>query len=250
MAWAGAIGEGIGFYGGFIAVQLQRRRHLLTDRTSWWRHSWLVCSGLVVEFGPSELLDTLFIRPAAMYGATVLAGSVALGVTIGKIVADVVFYLVAVAVYELFLRKRDRWHLAAAPVSPAANGFPLNAARILVGPAAVEQAASWVATRAPCRPADQRPATARTDHRPATTPIDATGPGWRPGVRARYGRSHRRRGGPTPRPDPPLTSFSTRFSTSFRGFDVENRPQNLIMQSPPGGRNTAFAGYTGGHERR
>lgn len=60
---------------------------------------------LLVEFGPAELVSLVAVRNAAIYGAITLAPSLELGVLSGKLVADVVFYLTAIASYEL-LRAR------------------------------------------------------------------------------------------------------------------------------------------------
>ncbi|MCI0688045.1 MAG: hypothetical protein L0Y54_12520 [Sporichthyaceae bacterium] len=40
--------------------------------------------GLVLEFGPAEVLDTVLIRPAAMYLGPILVGSPPAGVVTGK----------------------------------------------------------------------------------------------------------------------------------------------------------------------
>jgi hypothetical protein len=61
---------------------------------------------LLVEFGPAEVLDTLLLRPLAMYVGTALVSRVALGIVLGKVAADVVFYALAIAGYELSSRER------------------------------------------------------------------------------------------------------------------------------------------------
>jgi hypothetical protein len=59
---------------------------------------------LLLEFGPAELFDSLLIRPLAMGVATRWLGRGA-GVVVGKIAADVTFYLPVIASYEW-----QRWH--------------------------------------------------------------------------------------------------------------------------------------------
>lgn len=57
-----------------------------------------------VEFGPAELLDGLLIRPAALYAGMTLMPHMALGIVVGKFVADICFYVPTVIAYELRLR--------------------------------------------------------------------------------------------------------------------------------------------------
>jgi len=60
-----------------------------------------VVRDMVVEFGPAEVLDTLLVRPAAMYLATRTLGTATAGVVTGKVAADAVFYTIAIIGYEL-----------------------------------------------------------------------------------------------------------------------------------------------------
>jgi hypothetical protein len=55
-----------------------------------------------VEFGPAELLDSIFVRPLAFYFGPFLFGNVVLGWIFAKLVADVAFYTVAIFSYERF----------------------------------------------------------------------------------------------------------------------------------------------------
>jgi hypothetical protein len=59
---------------------------------------------LSLEFGPGEALDSLVVRPAAMYFATSLTSDLAIAVILGKLAADIAFYIPAIAAYELRLR--------------------------------------------------------------------------------------------------------------------------------------------------
>jgi hypothetical protein len=76
-AVAGTIGETVGFY------------------------AMIVSRDMVVEFGPAEVLDTLLVRPAAMYLATRALGTATAGIVTGKLAADAVFYTIAIIGYEL-----------------------------------------------------------------------------------------------------------------------------------------------------
>lgn len=56
---------------------------------------------VLIEFGIGELLDTMFIRPAAIFLMTRLIGNVGLGILVGIILADIFFYLPTIIMYEL-----------------------------------------------------------------------------------------------------------------------------------------------------
>ncbi|MHA6781151.1 type III PLP-dependent enzyme [Pseudonocardia saturnea] len=107
-AIGGVLGEGLAFYG-FVVV-----RELRTARDG--RRLRRVLSDLLVEFGPAEVLDTVAVRPAAMYVGPLLVGDLLVGILVGKIAADLVFYAIAAAAYEL----NRRAPAAADPLTPAA----------------------------------------------------------------------------------------------------------------------------------
>lgn len=65
----------------------------------------MLVAAAVVEFGPAEILDTVLIRPAAMYLASWATGNVVVGVLIGKVAADVIFYGLAITSYEMLVRR-------------------------------------------------------------------------------------------------------------------------------------------------
>lgn len=68
------------------------------------RTALITVRNLLLEFGPAELLDSMLIRPAALYAAISLAPMLALGTLLGKLVADVCFYVPTVIAYELRVR--------------------------------------------------------------------------------------------------------------------------------------------------
>jgi hypothetical protein len=92
-ALAATWGENVGFYGLMIARELLKRRTL--------RALPRVVGALALEFGPAEALDSLLLRPAAIYTGLALAPHPALGMLGGKLAADVGFYLPAIACHEL-----------------------------------------------------------------------------------------------------------------------------------------------------
>src|SRR5688500_2664094 len=96
-AYAGAIGEAVVFYGVLFVRDLSAHRAGRSPGRAVGR----TVRDLVLECGPAELLDTLAVRPLAMYLATQAVGSAWLGGVLGKIAADGVFYTVAIIGYEI-----------------------------------------------------------------------------------------------------------------------------------------------------
>jgi ornithine decarboxylase len=110
-AVAGTLGETVAFYGFVVVRELRAER-----RSSAARSSSRALSDLLLEFGPAEVLDTLAVRPLAMYVGPLLIGNLAVGIMVGKVAADLVFYTLAAIGYEL---RRPR-PLAGDPLASAA----------------------------------------------------------------------------------------------------------------------------------
>lgn len=107
-AASGWIGEGVGFYGYFIATEL------LLNNQKYRKYSFLkrltkviavASTNLLIEFAPAEILDNFFIRPFAMLVAPQYIHPYPLGFLAGKFSADLLFYLFAIAGYET----KKRW---------------------------------------------------------------------------------------------------------------------------------------------
>jgi hypothetical protein len=106
VGYGGTIGENVGFYSTIITQELYSDRRKLIEqgrlytlragaRTAW---------SLLMEFGPAEILDSLVIRPLAMGSGASILGQAA-GVLVGKIAADVAFYIPLIVSYELRRRR-------------------------------------------------------------------------------------------------------------------------------------------------
>ena len=72
-----------------------------------WPMRLLVANGhaarsIAVEFGPAEAIDSVAIRPVALYLGPVVVGSTAVGFVLGSVVADIAFYVMAIFSYERF----------------------------------------------------------------------------------------------------------------------------------------------------
>jgi hypothetical protein len=108
-AGAGFVGEGIGFYGYFLVSEL--RRHGLHYRgVPFYKNLPEIMArssgNLFVEFAPAEIFDDIFVRPLAMFIVPQHVKPYALGFVAGKFGSDLVFYILAIAGYEL----KKRWH--------------------------------------------------------------------------------------------------------------------------------------------
>ncbi|WP_394993681.1 hypothetical protein [Emticicia sp.] len=60
---------------------------------------------LVVEFGFSEVVDSLLIRPTLMYYFPIWVNEIWLGIILAKIIADITFYVPAIIAYEYSKKK-------------------------------------------------------------------------------------------------------------------------------------------------
>lgn len=105
---AGWFGEGVGFYGYFISLEL------LASHKRYGQHSFLkrislaiatASTNLLVEFLPAEVLDNFIIRPYLMYLLPHYIHPYPVGFLAGKFSADILFYALAIVGYE----SRKRW---------------------------------------------------------------------------------------------------------------------------------------------
>ena len=108
-AYGGALGENVGFYGTIFSREFCR--DLRGFRASNQRYHPLAAAklagGLLVEFGPAELLDSFLIRPLCMGIGTRYLGR-AIGVIIGKLASDITFYVPVIVSYEMKKAARYR----------------------------------------------------------------------------------------------------------------------------------------------
>ena len=104
----GWVGEGIGFYGYFITLELAANSQRYRQHTFIKRVSLAIAAAstnLLVEFLPAELLDNFIIRPYLMYLVPHYVHPYPIGFLAGKFSADAVFYALAIVGYEM----RKRW---------------------------------------------------------------------------------------------------------------------------------------------
>ncbi|HAU98770.1 MAG: hypothetical protein UX04_C0002G0058 [Microgenomates group bacterium GW2011_GWF2_45_18] len=98
-ALGGTWGENIGYYGKILYSDVQARKKM--DEKITFISIVKVFRNAIVEFGFAEYLDSFIIRPFAMYFFPKWTGNVVLGLFLGKISADVTFYLPTIFFYEL-----------------------------------------------------------------------------------------------------------------------------------------------------
>lgn len=103
-AGAGFVGEGIGFFGYFIISELVTNSKSYKSLPFYKRISRILAkssTNLIVEFAPAEIIDNIFIRPFLMYTVPQYIKPYALGFIIGKLSADLFFYIFAIIGLEI-----------------------------------------------------------------------------------------------------------------------------------------------------
>ena len=102
---AGTIGASVGYHATAYVNGVRWVSRTLHGRA--WPMRALIANfralrSIAIEFGPAEVIDSVFIRPVALYAGPYLVGNVALGWVLGSLAADVGFYVLAIFSYERF----------------------------------------------------------------------------------------------------------------------------------------------------
>jgi len=110
IAYAGAIGESIGFYSTilFQNIYIAHFKQQVKNKPFSFRAIGKIITNLFLEFGPPGLIDGLFIRPFLMYIFPLLLNNIMLGILVGKIAGDIVFYFLVIISYELIKYRQHR----------------------------------------------------------------------------------------------------------------------------------------------
>ncbi|PRC43454.1 hypothetical protein C6A85_000000105260, partial [Mycobacterium sp. ITM-2017-0098] len=104
-AVAATIGASVGYYAAAFVTALRWSFRDQAHRRGAERAAVagiLALRSVAVEFGPAELIDSIFVRPLAFYIGPTLFGDVLAGWIFGKLVSDVAFYACAIFSYEKF----------------------------------------------------------------------------------------------------------------------------------------------------
>ena len=101
-AYGGAIGENLGYYGMIVGREVARDRRAAVGLGRGYGLAGAGRTGrnLVLEFGIAEILDSTVLRPLAM-GLGVRFFGRGLCIIVGKLAADVTFYVPVICAYEL-----------------------------------------------------------------------------------------------------------------------------------------------------
>jgi hypothetical protein len=100
--------EYFAFYGVilFMAYKKLAAKNRLLDKKIPLKEILFLIQNLLLEFGYPATLDFFFIRPFCMYWMPILTGNYFIGILLGKISADSVFYGLTIVNYELIKRNR------------------------------------------------------------------------------------------------------------------------------------------------
>ena len=95
------------YFGYMLGVDVYNTRKELVEKEKKYSFSTLILNmrALAVEFGFSEVFDTLLIRPTLMYYFPIWVNEIWLGIILAKIVADITFYVPAIIAYEYSKKK-------------------------------------------------------------------------------------------------------------------------------------------------
>ena len=100
--------EYFAFYGVILFMSYQKlakTNRLLNIKTSL-KEILFLFRNLLLEFGYPAILDLFFIRTFCIYWIPILTGNYFMGIILGKITADYIFYGLVIVNYELIKRKR------------------------------------------------------------------------------------------------------------------------------------------------
>ena len=100
--------EYFAFYGVilFMAYRKMVTANRLLDKKTTSKDVLFLIRNLLLEFGYPAILDLFFIRPFCMYWMPILTANYLIGIILGKIAADIIFYGLAIVNYELLKKKR------------------------------------------------------------------------------------------------------------------------------------------------
>lgn len=95
-AFVGALSEAFVYY---AVIAYRELKKLKTKRN--FKNYLLIIRNLLIEFGFSESLDSFIIRPFFMYWMPIIVGNLSLGIFIGKLISDFIFYVPTIIMYEI-----------------------------------------------------------------------------------------------------------------------------------------------------
>ncbi len=102
-AYAGSIGEAIGFYATVIVQNFLfiKRQNKVDNKRFAFSDVIRLTKSMLLEFGPAGILDGLVLRPFFMILFPVLLHDFTLGILVGKIAGDITFYVLVILSHEI-----------------------------------------------------------------------------------------------------------------------------------------------------
>lgn len=126
LAASAIVGATVGFYGVLVTSVMREQLAVLPAAPGRTPRAFARSVGLLAaEFGVAEVADTFFLRPALMMLGVVMIGDPVWGLLAGKLVADVLFYVVSAVCYRLTERtgiRMPRLQLRAVRAQPHSRG--------------------------------------------------------------------------------------------------------------------------------
>ena len=116
IAFAGSIGEAIGFYSVVFIKEVKSTKkelHANQNRRLTFHDYVKILTNILLEFGPAGLIDDLIVRPFFMYWFPILLRNFTLGIITGKIAGDICFYFFVIISYEILKKKKNTKNNAA-----------------------------------------------------------------------------------------------------------------------------------------
>lgn len=102
LAIAAIAGATVGFYGVLVSTVMIEQLRLLPAEPDRMLRAWRRTAALLAaEFGIAEVTDTFFVRPALMMLGVAVIGDPVWGLLVGKLVADVLFYVVSAICFRV-----------------------------------------------------------------------------------------------------------------------------------------------------
>lgn len=109
IAYAGSLGEAIGFYTTVIIqnIRIVRKKRISENQAFAFSDFYKVCIDVVIEFGPAGIIDGMVLRPLFMFLFPIYVKNFTLGILLGKVAGDVTFYILVILSYELNKKKKS-----------------------------------------------------------------------------------------------------------------------------------------------
>jgi hypothetical protein len=101
-AYGGVFGESVFYYGSLFFMDFKNKsKNIFLNKLNILKLIFSNFRNLFFEFGFSEILDSLIIRPFFLYLMPIVLNNFYFGIILGKIISDVIFYSITIFFYKL-----------------------------------------------------------------------------------------------------------------------------------------------------